>query len=208
MARESNRFGGGLFSRPDWTRFMWSPPTARPPASVPDHLSDAPLRQAFTEGYWCTDFIFEYDGPGPRMADENRWMLPRRWRMAGAFKVSLVGEPRHAARPSARRSRDGNLTIFVSADHPVETIKVPTAYEAMKHALAADGAWADPEAEHGRVYPPSKVVWVDPSNEARYLTGVLGMTGVFTGPASFSCTPSFGTCLPHLAAHQTFRWTR
>jgi hypothetical protein len=106
------------------------------------HLSDAPVRQAFTEGNWCTDFIFEYDGPGPRFADENRWMLPRRWRMAGAFKASLVGEPPQAAPPSATQSRDGNLAIFVSGDHPGETIKVPTAYEAMQHALAADGASA------------------------------------------------------------------
>jgi hypothetical protein len=90
-ARESNRFGGELFPRPEWTRFMWAPPTARPPATVPDHLSDAPARQAFTTGLWCTDFIFEYDGPGARLGDENRWMLPRRWRMAGAFKSLLVG---------------------------------------------------------------------------------------------------------------------
>jgi hypothetical protein len=140
-AREGNRFGGELFPRPDWTRFMWSPSTARPSASVPDHLSDAPVRQAFTEGYWCTDFIFEYDGPGPLFSDENRWMLPRRWRMAGAFKTSFVGDPRTMP-PPPRRSRDGNLAIFVSADHPVETIKVPTAYEAVQHALMADGAWA------------------------------------------------------------------
>jgi hypothetical protein len=33
--RESNRFGGGLFRQPDWTRFMSSPPTARRLASVP-----------------------------------------------------------------------------------------------------------------------------------------------------------------------------
>jgi len=36
---------------------------ARRPASVPDHLSDAPVRQAFTEDYWCTDFISEYEVP-------------------------------------------------------------------------------------------------------------------------------------------------
>ena len=176
-AREGNRFGGGLFPRPDWIRFMWSPPTVRPPASVPDHLSDAPVRQAFTDGYWCTDFIFEYDGPGSRFMEENLWMLPRRWRMAGAFQSSLVGEIHHALLPSARRSRDGNLAIFVSTDHPVETIKVPTAYEAMHHALAVDGAWANPDDEHEQAYPPSKVDRIHPSNEARYLTGVLGMTG-------------------------------
>jgi hypothetical protein len=69
------------------------------------------------------------------------------------------------------------LSIFVSADHPIDTIKIPTPYEAMQHALAFDGARADPAVEHGRVYPASKVLWTEPSNEARYVTGVLGMTG-------------------------------
>jgi hypothetical protein len=72
-ARESNRFGGELFPRPEWTPFMWSPPMARPPASIPDHLSDAPVRQEFTQGYWCTDFILEYDGPGPALR-ARKWM--------------------------------------------------------------------------------------------------------------------------------------
>lgn len=181
-ARESNRFSGGLFQQqPDWDQFVWSPPSAHPPVSAPDHLADAPVRQMFTLGYWATDFIFEHDGPGPRLADENRWMLPRRWRMAGAFKATFVGTQRHIPPPSTRRSRDGNLAIFVCTDHPVETISVPTAYEAMQYALAADGAWINPNDEHGRVYPPSKVGWTHPSNEARYLTGILGMTGGLRG---------------------------
>lgn len=172
-ATENDRFFG---SSRNWTRFLWSAPTARPPASVPDHLSDAPVRQDFTRGHWCTDFVLEYDGPTPRFAEQNRWMLPRRWRMAGVFKTSLVGEPWFAV-PSVRRNRDGNLTVFVSADHPVETIKVPTCYEAMRYALATDGPEAQPDAEHEKFRPSSKVVWIEPSNEARYLTGVLGMTG-------------------------------
>jgi hypothetical protein len=188
-ARESNRFGGGLFARPEWTRFAWSPPTAHPPASVPDHLSDAPVRQAFTTGYWCTDFILEFDGPGPRFGDENRWMLPRRWRMAGAFSSSLVGEPQHAGPPTSRRGRDGNLAIFVSAEHPVETIEVPAAYDAMRYALAQDGAWSVPDAQHGLVRPPNKVVWIAPSNEARYLTGVLGMAGGLKRASQFLLHP-------------------
>jgi hypothetical protein len=187
-ARESNRFSGGFFSRPEWTRFIWSPPTAWPPATIPDHLSDAPVRQTFTGGCWCTDLVFEYDGPGPRLAHENRWMLPRRWRMAGAFATSFIGELRHAA-PSARRSRDGNLAIFVSIDHPVETIKIPTAYEAIGYALAEDGVWADPDAEHERVYPLSKVGWREPSDQARYFTGVLGMTGGLRRACQFLLHP-------------------
>ena len=186
-ARESSRFSSELFPRPDWTHFTWSPPTARPPASAPDHLSDAPVRQAFTEGYWCTDLVFEYDGPGPLFGDENRWMLPRRWRMAGAFKISMVEKP--VVPPSARRTRDGNLAVFVSADHPIETIKVPTAYEAMQHALVADGAWAKPNAEHGQIHPPSKALWIYPSNEARYLTGILGMAAGLRRASQFLLHP-------------------
>jgi hypothetical protein len=109
--------------------------------------------------------------------------------MAGAFKASSVGELRQAVPPSPRRSRDGNLAIFVSVDHPVETIKVPTAYEAMQHALVADGAWAERDAEHGRVRPPSKVGWTAPSNEARYATGVLGMTGGLRPASQFLLHP-------------------
>ncbi|MGA7323030.1 MAG: hypothetical protein WBX25_00760 [Rhodomicrobium sp.] len=175
-AKENNSFWGELFPRPEWTEFAWTAPRARPPATKPDHLSDAPTRQTFTEGYWCTDLIFEYDGPGSRFREENRWMLPRRWRIAGAFKATFVGKRDYGV-PTPRRSRDGNLAVFVNSIHPLETMEIPAAYEALVHGFAVDGAWAEQQAEHGRIYPPNKVAWAQPSNEARYLTGVLGMTG-------------------------------
>ena len=177
-ALEDDRFGGGFLSRrPDWTPFFWSPPTARPPAIPPDHLSDAPPRQIFTDGFWCTDHTFQNEGPELRYTEKNVWMLPRRWRITDAFEVSIARARWHNASPPQRRSRDGNLAIFNSMDHLVEKIEVPTAYGALCHALAVDGAWAKPEAEHEQVYPPRKVCWMRPSNEARYLTGILGMTG-------------------------------
>lgn len=176
-ARLSNDFGGDLFPRPNTTRFLWTSPLARPPTVVPDHLSYAPVRQAFTNGYWATDFDLEYGVPGPRISTDNRWILPRRWRMYGSFAVSRISEPPHTVPPPARRSREGRLAVFVSADHPIETIKVPTAIQAMQHALAADGFWAKSDTQHDEVYPPSKVAWATLSNEARYLVGVLGMAG-------------------------------
>src|SRR5271166_523017 len=59
----------------------------------------------------------------------------------------------------------------------------------MQHALATDGAWQDPKAEYGRIQPPNKVLWIHPSNEARYLTGVLGMTGGLQRASSFLLHP-------------------
>lgn len=188
-ARESNRFGGGLFPLPDWTKFVWSPPTVRPPVIAPDHLSDAPARQLFTQGYWCADFLFEYDGVGPRFAQQNQWELPRRWRMAGAFKTSLAAESSFGRTPSPRRSRERKLAVFLSADHPIDSIHVPSANEAIRQALVADSAWQDPTAEHGRISPPSKAQWTQPSNEARYLTGVLGMTGGLRRASNFLLHP-------------------
>ena len=176
-ARESNRFGPGLLARPDWTRFVWTEPSARPPILTPDHLSDAPSRQAFTQGYWCNDFTFQFGGAAPRFADDNVWSLPRRWRLAGAFKTTFASTQHHVLPPVQRRVRGGGLGVFVCGDHPIESIRVPTAYEAVHHALAADGRWARADAEHGDVYPANKVGWIDPSNEARYLTGVLGLAG-------------------------------
>ena len=187
-ARESNRFGG-LIPRPDWTSFKWSSPSLQPPAITPDHLADAPVRQQFTQGYWCTDFTFEYDGPGPRFTNHNQWVLPRRWRMAPAFETSLMSSSPHSLPPTSRRSRDGNLAVFVCSDHPIESIKIPTAYQATQYALAADGRWAEANAEHDKVQPSNKVVWTDPSNEARYLTGILGMAGGLDRATQFFLHP-------------------
>lgn len=196
-AREGNRFGGGLFQQPDWVKFMWSPPTAHPPAPIPDHLSDAPVRQIFTNGYWCTDFIFEYDGPGSRFTNENRWMLPHRWRMAGAFKCTVAGNAQNTAPLCIRRSRDGNLAIFVSVDHPIETIKIPTAYEAIQHALAVEGIQVESDHE-SRWMNPGKVAWIHPSNEARYLTGVFGMVGGLQRAKQFFLHPFLRTVFSKL----------
>lgn len=189
-ANETSRFTGEAFGRPEWTSFRWSPPTARPGAIAPDHLIDAPPHQAFSSGYWCADHIFAYDGPGPLIGNENQWMLPRRWRMAGAFKISFFGNAfRPYMTPPPRRSRDGNLTVFVSSDNPIDAINIPTASQAVHHALATDGAWASVDTEHRDIQPPNKVYWTDPSNEARYLTGILGMTGGLSRACDFLLHP-------------------
>src|SRR5437763_15497280 len=59
----------------------------------------------------------------------------------------------------------------------------------MQYALARDGAWAEPDAAHGRVHPPNKVTWIAPSNEARYLLGVLGMAGSLQRASQFLLHP-------------------
>lgn len=176
-ARFGNRFGSGMFILPDLAKFTWRFPSARPPQIVPDHVQVAPVRQSFTLGYWCTDLILEYDGLGAGRSESNRWMLSPRWRMSGAFKVTPHNPSQHNLVPYARQNGDGNLSVFVSIDHPIDTIAVPSAYEAMQYALAFDGRDAKHEAKYHRVVPENKLAWTRPSNEAGYLTGVLGMVG-------------------------------
>jgi hypothetical protein len=188
-ARESSRFGHGLFPRADWAEFTWTEPTARPPTAVPDHLVDAPPRQFFTTGYWGTDYLLENGGPAPRFADSNRWILGRRWRMARAFQVRRTDEPRHAIPPPPRRSRGGALAVFNSADYQVDTITVPTALEAFAYALTEDGRWAAHAERAEQIEPHSRASRIHASNEARYFVGVLGMAGGLAQASGFLLHP-------------------
>lgn len=179
----------GLNPPPSWTRFVWTPPTIRPPATSPDHLADAPPRQQFAEGYWCSEYNIEYDGHGPRFSNSNRWLLPRRWPVAGAFKLSLPNQPANKVPPPARSSRNGNLALFVSDQSGVESITVPTPSEAIFTALHGNGGWGEDNLESGRVVLTPKIAWADPSNEARYLNGVLGMAAGVGNAAAFLLHP-------------------
>jgi len=169
--------GGGFPHRAQGKAFTWSPPSARPPTMVPDHLADAPPRQSFNQGYWATDYLLGHEGPGPRWSDEGRWQLSKRWRMADAFQPAFTGTELHALPPRARRSRDGNLTLFQKEDRSIERITVPTVAAAIHYALVADGWRNNPKADDAHARPGPKVAWMEPSNESRYFTGVLGMAG-------------------------------
>lgn len=188
-AREGNRFGGGVFQRPDRTRFVWNAPTLRPPLVDPDHLSDAPPRQHFVGGYWASDLDIELDEIGPGFSQQNRWYLPRHWRLAGAFSVKRADGRPHDLPPVHRRGRDGTLTVFMCGDAPIESIVVPSSSDAIYHALSQDGRWAQDDVARGRVHPPSKVSVAEPSNEARYLTGVLGLADGLDHAAAFLLHP-------------------
>ena len=178
----SHRLGDSFTFRPDWSEFGWEAPTVQPPSSAPDHLSDAPPRQHFTTGAWATDFSLDHEDPSPRAASANRWILPRRWRMAGAFTAEFSrsgGELRFVS----RTSRKGDLTVYEAVDRHVRSITIPTAWEAIRHALVQDGNRVRYSSAMMRApLPPSKASWMAPSNEARYLGGVVGMCGGL-GPA-------------------------
>ena len=176
-ARETSTFDRGFLRHSDWIPFDWVMPSARPPVATPSHLSDAPPRQAFTVGCWGTDVTFEHEGPRPRLGDINRLTLPRRWRMAGAFKVTMTEGHANESFPPPRRNRSGDVSIFTSIGRAVETVHVPTAQEAIGYALALDGLRYGPIRPGTNPYPPNKTGWLRPSNEARYLVGVLGLAG-------------------------------
>ncbi len=188
-AREVGRFAGSVFRRPDRTRFVWTSPSLRPPLVAPDHLSDAPSQQNFIEGYWASDFDIELNETGPGFGRPNRWVLPRRWRLGGAFKVTRANLPPHETPPSQRRGREGGLTAFVRATVPIDSIEVPSGTNALYYALSEDGRWAQNDHSLGQVNPLQKVRYARPSNEARYLAGVLGLTEGLDNAAQFLLHP-------------------
>ena len=161
--------------------FSWSPPNAQPSFIVPEHVQLAPIRQSFTVGYWANDVTLEYAGPYSNGEKFSRWVLPLRWRIAGAFKVSLSGGYNYSFLPNPRRNRRGNLTAFVCMARQIKTITVPTAYQAITYALANIGKF---ELD----FAP-KVAWVERSNEARYLIGVLGLMGGLHAATAFLLHP-------------------
>src|SRR3546814_1974147 len=70
-------------------------------------------------------------GSKPRFSNGNVWLLPRRWRMAGAFKAEFSTTSRDLIYP-ARSNRIGELTLFESLERRVRSIHVPTGEEAIR----------------------------------------------------------------------------
>lgn len=175
-AREAINFGGGFPRGLPSTSISWVVPTIRPPVLTPDHLANVPPRQSFARGFWSTDFNIESADAKPRFTNHNVWRLPRRWRMAGAFPVSFASGRQRALPPQSRTTRHGQLALFVDDAGPIESITVPSALKAVYWALSRDGVHGQDNPERGRVDPRPKIAQASPSNEARYLTGVLGLT--------------------------------
>lgn len=175
LARALEYSGESLLPRSNWLEFGWNEPSAHPPASPPDHLSDAPPRQSFAVGYWAADYLLEVGALERRSGDTNVWLLPRRWRMSRSFAVTFTAESPSQRAPTPRRSRPGMLAVYCSIDRVVRDITAPTVLEAFDYALFRDGQGTRLDAEPAE--PISKVYWAQPSNEARYFAGVLGITG-------------------------------
>lgn len=186
-AREGNRFGEELLPRQDWTRFDWTPPIIRPPVLHPDHLSDAPVRQFFSTGHWACDFNIGYDGPCG-IGRQNRWGLSRRWRMDQAFEVKYDSVTLTDRPPMPRRARRGNLAAFPKLDSPIVLIRVPSAEQAITHALQHVD-FGEEDVQRGRVFHRPKIAEAWPSNEARYLNGVLGLAGGLESATTFLLHP-------------------
>src|SRR3546814_811504 len=154
-----------------------------------DLLADAPHRQAFATGMWASDYLLGQVGSKPRFSNGNVWLLPRRWRMAGAFKAEFSTTSRDLIYP-ARSNRIGELTLFESLERRVRSIHVPTGEEAIRYALLEDGRWQRMPRYEKPVLPRSPIDWAEPSNEARYLNGIIGMAGDLDQATSFLFPPS------------------
>lgn len=190
LAVRTAGYSESAVGRHDWSRFTWTEDKAKPPIEIPLHLKDAPARQFFTSGYWSVDLVFEYDGLELRMGGDNQWSIPKQWRFASAFEISSKNADARPVVLDSRRNRSGNLTVAVCGDHPIETIKIPSAEEAIRTAFVRDGQYAMRLEEARKiVIPPNKVAYLQPSNEARYFAGVLGMAGSLTQAISYLLHP-------------------
>ncbi|MCW2390945.1 hypothetical protein [Sphingobium sp. B11D3A] len=173
-ASSGHRLGSGFDLGPDWTEIQWQLPTLRPPASTPAHLADAPPRQQFTTGVWATDYLIESDTFKPRFTNTNYWALPKSWRTAGAFSTKFSRSARDLWYP-ARTAKGGHLTQFESVERSVVALDIPSSYDVIQYALCGDGRWVGTPGQSGEIAPRSRSLLMEPSNEARYLDGLLGM---------------------------------
>ena len=159
------------------SEFRWSPPIARPPALEPEHLDDAPPGQAFTLGLWHLGMGFEYGDERPRFAQNNHWLLPKRWRMAEAFVPTFANRAfGQSLAPPGRASRGGDLVVYPGRDRVLETVSVPTLRNALDRAFCFDFA-ARIVSLKDPPWPAKRANWIRSSNEDQHLLGVLGMTG-------------------------------
>ncbi|MGH8388624.1 MAG: hypothetical protein ACRESJ_24625 [Pseudomonas sp.] len=189
QAREQAQFSDG-FRFGERHSFRWKPPVARPTAKEPEHLKDAPPGQVFTLGLWALDLSFEYERDKPRLAQDNVWMLPKRWRMADAFIAKFVtkGFAQNNPSPMHRTSRHGNLTIFAGFNRELDSITVPDIGQAFRSAMCLDSA-ARRVGPGDPPWPQKKAAWMKASNESPHLTGILGMTGGLAGAKSLLLHP-------------------
>ncbi|WP_338801899.1 hypothetical protein V9L13_06390 [Pseudomonas sp. RSB 5.4] len=188
-AREVAEFSDG-FRSGERHAFRWKSPVAYPPAKEPEHLRDAPTGQVFTLGLWALDLSFEYERDKPRLAQDNVWMLPKRWRMAGAFVTKFItkGFAQNNPSPMCRTSRNGNLTLFAGFNRELESVTVPTIDQAFRSAMCLDSA-ARRVGPGDPPWPQKKAAWMKASNESPHLIGILGMTGGLAGAKSLLLHP-------------------
>lgn len=175
-ARPGGGFAISMRLGPSWSNFDFDPPNARPPVDAPEHLADAPARHQFTGGHWATEYAIEQGGAKPRFSNDNLWLLPRRWRTALAFKTNFSRVAQGLIFPQ-RSSGDGFFVQFQSLERRVTDFFVPDAENAVHYAFCRDGDWARGAGEDAPIIPRPRARIMEPSNEARYLSGVIGMAG-------------------------------
>ncbi len=176
-AQEAAGLVDARFRIPQRNAFRWSPPVARPPVLEPEHLDDAPAGQTFTLGLWRLDLGFEYDTEGARFGRRNIWVLPKRWRMGKAFESDFADLAfGQSLAPPHRTSRDGSLLVCAGRDRLLETVTIPTLFDALQRAFCWDAQTRFAFREDPSL-PQKGINWMRPSNENHHLVGVLGLAG-------------------------------
>lgn len=174
-----------LDTRPGWSGFPLTNRAAKPPQHPPAHFSDAPARHGYLKGFWAADYAFSDSGEGRN--PQNRWHLPRRWRMAQAFGVRRSGDNRSIP-PRMRAALNGCLSLPTALNAVTEVISVPQFRAALAEAFTRDEFQSKASTDE-RTTPMPPAVMCYESSEQPYLTGVLGMAGTANTAAELLLQP-------------------
>ncbi|MGC4024176.1 MAG: hypothetical protein QM744_02815 [Mesorhizobium sp.] len=168
---------GRIFNhRTTWKRFELDGPTVHPPAPLIAHLQGIQTPSRATAGLWAIDLDLERETNHSRYSNvRNRWLLPRRLRMTGAFLRPYQGRLNNLCTP--RTTVEGHLTAYLGFDEECPAVTLPDDDVAFHYAIQQGNDWQPPSPSKAAIRGENEYRWSRPSDKGRYLLGTLRLFG-------------------------------
>lgn len=146
----------------------------RVPAATPWHMHESKPPASIRDGYWMIDLSISRAVDHSRYSNvAHNWVLPRRLRIQGAFKLTRDEQPFQYNANAVRTDRFGRLSVTGGSDSDFGTLSIPEDIDAFRYALCAEREW-QPFKRETAIRGFSRYRYAEPSDKGRYLVGVLG----------------------------------